>query len=144
MPRKSKKQTRSKAKAKGFRSGFEVEVAGMLDALGVDYTYETEVFPWTEDLPNGYCPDCGCKAVANRTYTPDFFLDNGTIIEAKGIFTVKDRKIALAMKEMGTPTKLLFMWDNKLSRKSKTRYSDWCQKNDVDFSIRKIKEEWLT
>lgn len=115
----------------------------MLNEAGVDFTYESESFPWVEELPNGFCPACGTRAVATRSYTPDFFLDNGVIIEAKGRFTPKDRKIALAMKEAGTPTKMLFQFNNKLSRKSKTRYSDWCKKNEIDYAIRNVPDEWL-
>lgn len=109
----------------------------------VEYDYEVESFPWTETLPNAFCPDCGQRAVATRSYTPDFFLHNGTIIEAKGRFTTKDRKIALGMKEQGIDVKLLFQYNNKLSRKSTTRYSEWCEKNGIDYAVRQLPEEWL-
>jgi hypothetical protein len=120
-----------------------MEVTEMLKQLEVDYEYEAESFPWVETLPNGFCPDCGSIAVATRSYTPDFFLSNGVIIESKGRFTPKDRKIALAMQELhGNDFKLLFQYDNRLSRKSKTRYSEWCRKNGIDYAVRQIPEEW--
>lgn len=140
MPRTRKRKL---AEKRGLRSGFELEVAQMLDLRGVKYEYEREKFPWKEELPNGYCPACGERAVADRSYTPDFFLENGVIIEAKGRFTPKDRKIAVAMKKAGIDVKLIFQFNNKLSRASKTRYSDWCEKRGIDFAIRTIPEEWI-
>lgn len=115
----------------------------MLRQHNVRYDYERESYPWVEEVPNAYCPDCGVCGVANRSYTPDFFLENGVIIEAKGRFTPKDRKIALAMKDQGIEIKMLFQFNNKLSRKSKTRYSEWCEKNDIDYAVREVPEEWI-
>lgn len=125
-----------------MRSGFELEVAEMLQQHDIAYNYEQESFPWVETVPNAYCPDCGTPAVATRSYTPDFFLENGIIIEAKGRFTVKDRKIALSMRDQDIPVKMVFQFNNKLSRKSKTRYSEWCEKHGIDYAIRQIPVEW--
>lgn len=111
--------------------------------MGATFDYERESYPWVEASPNGYCPSCGDRAVVDRRYTPDFFLSNGVIIEAKGRFTPKDRKIAIAMRDQGRGIKLLFQFDNKLSRKSKSRYSDWATKNGIDFAIRTIPEHWV-
>lgn len=120
-----------------------MEVAEMLRLQEAKFDYEKESFPWLETVPNAYCPSCGQPAVARRSYTPDFFLDNGVIIEAKGRFTPKDRKIALAMKsKLGDAYKMVFQFNNKLSRKSKTRYSEWCEKHEIDFAIRQVPERW--
>ncbi len=120
-----------------------MEIAELLRHKEVSYEYERESFPWVECVPNAYCPSCGQPGVARRSYTPDFFLENGVIVEAKGRFTPKDRKIALAMKEMhGDLYKMVFQFNNKLSRKSKTRYSEWCTKNEIEFAIREIPDEW--
>lgn len=116
----------------------------MLDEAGMSFEYERESFLWEDVIPNAKCEDCGGKAVCVRSYTPDFFLNNGVIIEAKGRFTVKDRKISLAMKKQGIHVVMLFQFDNKLSRKSKTRYSEWCTQHGIDYAIRELKEEWLT
>jgi hypothetical protein len=120
-----------------------MEVAEMLRTQKVKYDYEKESFPWLETVPNAYCPSCKQPAIASRSYTPDFFLNNGVVVEAKGRFTPKDRKIALAMKaKMGDAYKMVFQFDNRLSRKSKTRYSQWCSKHGIDFAIRQIPPEW--
>ena len=115
----------------------------MLRAAEVPFEYEAESFPWDDVSPNARCPDCGLAAVQTRSYTPDFFLSNGVIIEAKGRFTPHDRRIALAMRDRGVDVKLMFQFNNKLSRNSKTRYSDWCTKNDIDFAVRRLPPEWL-
>lgn len=141
MPRHSKK--RQAARSKGLRSGFELEVAAMLDEKGISYDYETETFSWQEKIPNARCGECGGSAYVDRSYTPDFFLSNGTIIEAKGRFTVKDRKIASAMKEQGRDIKLVFQFNNKLSRKSKTRYTEWCEKLGIDCAVREVPDGWI-
>jgi hypothetical protein len=125
-----------------MRSGFELEVAEMLRHHGIDFEYETRSFPWLEQVPNAYCPSCGQPGVARRSYTPDFFLPNGVIIEAKGRYTPKDRKISIAMRDADIDVKMVFQYDNRLSRKSKTRYSDWCEKHGIDYAVRQIPEEW--
>ena len=61
------------ARKYGYRSGLEHKLSLYLDELKVKYDYENMKIEW-EDL-------------AYRTYTPDFILDNGIIIETKGMFT---------------------------------------------------------
>ena len=61
------------ARKYGYRSGLEIKIAESLKELKIDYKYECMKIEW-EDL-------------AYRTYTPDFVLFNGIIIETKGMFT---------------------------------------------------------
>jgi len=78
-------------------------------------------------------------------YTPDFVLPNGVVVETKGRWDARDRLFATAMvtQHGTTDYRLLFGADNKLSKNSKTRYSDWCEKNGVKFAVGKtIPEEW--
>lgn len=138
-----KSQARKAALRAGLRSAFELSVAGQLDAAKVKYDYESESFEWLDEVSNAKCLDCGKPGYVTRKYTPDFFLENGVIIEAKGRFTVKDRKIALAMKEQGRDIRLVFQFDNKLSRKSTTRYTEWCDKHDIECAVKEIPEEWI-
>jgi hypothetical protein len=137
-------RARRAAKAVGLRSGFELSVAEQLDKLGVEYTYESETYPWQEKIARAKCGDCGGAAFAPRKYTPDFFLSNGVVIEAKGRFTVQDRKIALAMREQGIEIRYVFQFDNRLSKKSDTRYSDWCDKYDLWWAVKEVPKEWTT
>ena len=117
-----------------------MEVADVLRRLEIPFEYEAESFEWHEQIPNAYCGRCAYgTCFADRSYTPDFFLpEHDVIIEVKGIFTAKDRKIAQAMaKEHGHLNfAYLFYFDNKLSRKSKTRYTDWCARQGLECGVR--------
>jgi hypothetical protein len=141
VPQPRRTNQRRAAKTAGYNSGFEHTVASYLEKKGVPFEYELHSFGWEEHLPTAHCRTCDTKACyKKRSYTPDFFVGNPNspiIIETKGIFTVHDRKIALAMKEQHPDVDLryLFLRDNKLSRKSKTRYSEWCQKNGLTYGI---------
>jgi hypothetical protein len=35
------------------------------------------------------------------------------------------------------------MRDNKLSKSSKTRYSEWCEKSGIPYAVGWFKKEWL-
>ena len=62
----------------GYRSGLEIKVSDYLKELQQDFRYECFKIEW-EDL-------------MYRTYTPDFLLPNGIIIETKGRFVAADRR----------------------------------------------------
>lgn len=131
-----------------MRSKFEEHIAKELDKRGIKYKYEQYSYEYSEPLRKNMasCRVCGSTDL-QRTgwYTPDFFLQNGTIIETKGRFTAADRRKMLAVKEDHPNDKIvmLFMRDNKIHKNSKTHYSDWCMENGFDFSIGTLKEEWL-
>lgn len=143
---------RQGAKHLGYHSRFEWEIAQALLELEIPFEYELHSFQWLENIPNTTCRDCGSdNTCADRTYTPDFFLfdpNKPLIIEAKGIFTVKDRKIAQAMKVQHPDVKIhyLFYFDNKLNKSSKTRYTTWCKKQGLPSGTRanmkKVLKEW--
>ena len=57
----------------GFRSGLEEKVADQLRSLGVEVRFEQRKVKYT-------------KPARKSTYTPDFELPNGVIIETKGRF----------------------------------------------------------
>jgi len=143
----TKKKASTKPAKANMRSKFERRVAKELDDAGCDYTYETYSYEYDEPLRKNQarCLDCGSSSlVRTGWYTPDFFLSNGTIIEAKGRFTAADRRKMLAIQEEhGLDIKLLFMRDNRIHKNSKTFYSDWCMQNGYDFAIGSPKQEWL-
>lgn len=132
----------------GRRSKFEDRVAKDLRAVGMPFTYETWSYEYDEPLRKNLarCADCGSKRLLRTGwYTPDFFLENGCIIESKGRFTAADRRKMLAVQK-GHPDldiKMLFMRDNKIHKNSKTHYSDWCMENGYDYSIGILLPEWL-
>lgn len=76
---------------------------------------------------------------------PDFALTNGVLIECKGRLTAADRKKLLLVKKQHPrlDLRLLFQFDNKLSPRSKTRYSTWAEKNGFEWAVGSIPRGWL-
>ena len=116
----------------GYRSGLEEKVAAQLDGLSISYQYEKVKL----------------KYVVNetRTYTPDFLLPNGIIIESKGRFVAADRKKHLLVKQQHPDLDIRFVFSNskaKISKGSNTSYGDWCDKNGLLYADKLIPEEWV-
>lgn len=80
-----------------------------------------------------------------RHYKPDFNLANGIILEVKGRFTGADRAKHLAVREAHPELDIRFVFqrDNPIVTGSKTKYSDWCEKNGFLYCFNNIPEEWL-
>lgn len=115
-----------------YRSGLEKEAAAFLKERQKKVEYEKIKIEW-EDL-------------RYRTYTPDFELDNGIIVETKGIFDSDDRRKHLEVKRQHPDLDIRFVFSNarsKLYKGAKSRYCDWCDKNGFKWSHRIIPEEWL-
>lgn len=134
MPRKRTRKTKGAARLK-LRSGLERNVAAFLEEHGVSFTYEEDKIPYT--VPS--------KA---RKYVPDFKLENGIYVEAKGKFDAATReKMLLVIKQ--NPDKdirLLFMRDNKITKVSPTKYTDWCKKHGIKCAVSdkgKVPLEWI-
>jgi hypothetical protein len=116
-----------------------------LDSEGVEWEYEAQTYHISLDT-GLKCGKCGERVRRDSRYTPDFFFPR-FVIEAKGKFTARDRKRVLALMESPYISKsrfgMLFMRDNKISKNSKTRYSDWCEKNGIPYAFGWFKKEWL-
>ena len=123
-----------RAKPKGrYRSTLEWKVAQALKASGVYVKYETTKISYT-------------KPVSSHTYTPDFPLPNGIIIEVKGLFSTADRKKHMLVKEQHPHLDIRFIFgnsSNKLYKGSKTTYAMWCVKKGFQYADKLIPEEWL-
>jgi len=114
-----------------FRSGLEYRVACQLDDLGVAYEYENLRVKY-QKKPS--------------TYTPDFELPNGIIIEAKGRFTSSDRSKHLRIKEQHPELDIRFVFSNssnKLNKNSNTTYAGWCDRHGFLWSDKRIPKDWL-
>lgn len=122
--------TRRAAVAAGFRSGYEQFIAGLLDEAEVYWEYESQKIKY-QNKPS--------------VYTPDFTLENGVIIEAKGRFTPSDRAKHLLIHEQHPDKRicLVFQYDNTLSKGSNTRYTEWCEKHGIPCAVNDIPREWL-
>ena len=127
----NQKQFRA-ARKYGYRSGLEHKISEALKEQGVDFEYESIKIEW-EDL-------------AYRTYTPDFVLKNGIIIESKGMFTAADRRKHLAIQKQHPTLDIRFVFENsrrKLRKGAKSNYAEWCIKYGFRYYDRIIPEDWL-
>jgi hypothetical protein len=121
------------AKKNGFRSGLEMEISHQLTSNAVNFDYESIKVPYT--IP-----------ARNAKYTPDFILHNGIIIETKGRFVAADRKKQLLVKEQNPHLDIRFVFSdssNRISKKSKTTYADWCTQHGFQYADKVIPSSWL-
>jgi hypothetical protein len=120
------------------RSVFEVDVIRDLLEGGVLFEYESTHLEYT--VKHRYTPDLVLCRPGGYNFAVGFF------VEVKGKFTPADRTKTLAVlaANPGMDLRFLFQRDNKLNPKSKTRYSDWCEKHGIQYSIgRRIPSEWI-
>lgn len=129
----SKSKVRQRALKAGYRSGLEETVADQLKKLGVKAEYEKARIKY--------------RVEEDRTYTPDFVLPNGIIIETKGRFVAADRKKHLLIRKQHPELDIRFVFSNsrvKISKTSKTTYAAWCIKHGFLYADKEIPLEWLT
>ena len=115
-----------------YRSGLEQEAAAFLKTRQKKVEYEKIKIEW-EDL-------------RYRTYTPDFELDNGIIIETKGIFNAADRRKHIEIQRQHPKLDIRFVFSNakaRLYKGAKSRYCDWCEQKNFKWAHRVIPEGWL-
>lgn len=118
---------------RGWRSGLEKELIKQLKKAGVDAEYEPFKVPYT--IPE-----------SAHSYTPDFVLPNGIVIESKGRFTLDDRKKHLFLKDQYPHLDLRFVFSNsrgRIRKGSKTTYAIWCEKHGFKYADRSIPPDWI-
>ena len=128
MRKKRKKRSSPTSK---YRPGFEQTLANQLQRSGVAFEYETVKLEY--------------QKIA--TYTPDFILPNGIIIEAKGVWTVEDRTKHLLVRQQHPhlDIRLVFMNAfNKIRKGSNTTYARWCEKKNILYANKTIPKSWLS
>jgi hypothetical protein len=116
-----------------YRSGLEYKIAQDLNRLKVYVRYETHKISYE-------------KPVTRHTYTPDFVLPNGIIIEAKGLFSSADRKKHMFVKEQHPNLDIRFVFgnsQNKLYKGSHTTYAGWCLRKGFLYADRLVPEAWI-
>ena len=115
-----------------YRSMFEAGIADQLDEEGIKFEYERETIIYVQPAQT-------------RKYNPDFFLPNGIIVEAKGKWTIEDRKKMVNVIEQNPDLdiRMLFQHDNKLNKRAKQRYSEWCTKRGIVWAVGKVPREWI-
>lgn len=125
-------KVRQRALRAGYRSGLEQDTAKFLKERGVKFTYEQFKIKWVDPK--------------TKTYTPDFVLENGIIIETKGRFISPDRAKHLAVRDQYPDLDIRFVFTNsrtKLYKGSKTTYGMWCDKHGFKYADRVIPNAWL-
>ena len=118
---------------KTYRSGLEKVAAAFLKDRQKKVEYEKLKIEW--------------KDLRYRTYTPDWELDNGIIVETKGLFSAEDRRKHLEIQKQHPHLDIRFVFSNsraKLYKGAKSRYQDWCDKHGFKWAHRVIPQEWLT
>jgi hypothetical protein len=128
----TKSKIRQQAIKNGYRSGLEDVISEDLKKRGVDFGYETVKIKW--------------QLIESKTYTPDFILPNGIIIESKGRFVLDDRKKHLKVREQNPELDIRFVFSNsrnKIRKGSKTTYAMWCEKNNFLYADKRIPDEWI-
>ncbi len=122
------------ARALGFRSGLEVQLAKQLDDNHIPYEYEGITFQYEQPAEQ-------------KRHTPDFVLPNFIIVEGKGEWDSSDRKkVKLFLQQHpGIDYRMVFSRSNsRISKKSKTTYADICRTLKIPFADKFIPLSWLT
>jgi len=117
----------------GYRSGLEEKIAAQIESKGLQVDYET--------------PESRISYQKKpSTYTPDFVLPNGIIIESKGRFLASDRTKHLLIQKQYPEKDIRFVFSNsrqKLSKGAKSTYGEWCVKHGFKYADKLIPEEWF-
>ncbi len=130
MRRKRRTRSQTSKRTGKFRSGFEAKVASQLESEGAAFGFET----------------LRIEYIKPATYTPDFVLPNGIIIEAKGIWYPEDRTKHLLVCGCHPDLDIRLCFQNpflKIRKGSKTTYAGWCDKKGIKWCNKNIPRTWL-
>ena len=134
MAWRSKSKLRSNAIKHGYRSGFEHKVSDQLKENKIKFGYETTVIDYI-------------KPETKHTYTIDFTLPNGILVETKGRWVPEDRKKHLLIKKQHPELdiRMVFMsGKTKIRKGSKTTYGMFCDKHDILWAEKTIPTSWFS
>lgn len=127
------KNARHAAEALGFRSGLEEANCAHLERLGHPVLYET--FKIRYAIPMSW-----------HTYTPDFRLANGIIVETKGRWLMADRAKMLFVKLQYPDLDIRLVFSRgktPISQGAKTTCAEWATKHGMQYAEKLIPEAWL-
>lgn len=112
-------------KKKKKLSSLEAEFVKQAEKRLLPFQFEAQSFPY----------------IIESHYNPDFKIGKNVFIETKGHFDKQDRRKMRAFTKQYPKVKVYMLFgnsDNKISKKSKTTYGEWCRKNGIPFAdIRK-------
>ncbi|MGL5566207.1 MAG: endonuclease I [Plesiomonas sp.] len=116
-----------------YRSGLEERIADQLLKAGHPVIFEEYKLNYI-------------KPESKHVYTCDFILQNGIMIESKGLFDTEDRKKHLLIKDQYPDLDIRFVFSSsktKLYKGSKTTYADWCTRYGFQYADKLIPPNWL-
>jgi hypothetical protein len=117
----------------GYRSGLEKENGDYLTAVGEPPSFETLKIQY-------------CMPAVLHTYSPDFPLKNGIIVETKGKFERYDRLKHLLIRMEHPELDIRFVFQKPhapLDKGAKLTNAGWCEKHGFKWAARIIPEAWV-
>lgn len=130
-----------------FKSRIEYETGLQLMKEEIEFEYESQSYNYTISIPHTFCGECDSKDIkGTKSYTPDFFLPGGIVIECKGRFTPAERKKHAAMKEQypELDLRILFQRNDWITKRHKARYGDWCDAKGITWAVgMTLPWEWI-
>lgn len=128
-------------------SKFEAMVVNDLLARGVSFRFHPDPIPYHRPVRGGFCRECDSNDVRKGAlYSPDLFLiGSGRYVELKGgSWEPESRSRLLHLIQSGQQISFLFRTDRPLTRGSKTKYSEWCRRQNQPVAVGEtIPEEWI-
>lgn len=123
------KTKKRKAPPKGFRSGFEKQVADKLKVLKIKYEYEKIKLPY----------------ILESKYVSDYSLEDGTLIEVKGYLRRTDITKMKAIRAQYPDQRIVFLFQaphKKISGQKQT-HAEWAERNGYEWTDLKNLEKLL-
>jgi hypothetical protein len=114
-----------------FKSKLEEKAWVLLKKNFPSVKYEPEDIPYTQ-------PE------KERRYTPDFKMADKVFIEAKGKLDLDTRQKMVWFKENNPDITIIFLFmnpDNRITKRSKTRYWEWAEKAGFDWLD--FRKDWI-
>ena len=105
-----------------------------LTEANIKFQYETTVIPFI-------------RPETKHTYTIDFTLPNGILVETKGRWVLEDRKKHLLVKQQHPELNIRIVFQNpksKIRKGSNTTYADFCNKNEIIWADKLIPITWYS
>lgn len=117
----------------GFRSGLEVRNAEKIESLGHKVIFEQVKIKYAVPM-------------MERTYSLDFELPNGIMVETKGRFMPIDRAKHLYLRTQHPELDIRFVFQRAktpITKGSKTTYAMWAEKHGFTWAEGEIPDDWF-
>ncbi len=113
-----------------FRSKFEEDLYNSAEAAGISLEHEPHYIPY----------------VMKGNYLPDFFLQNGIYVEAKGYLDAASCRKMLAVKASNPHLDIRFVFQNangKRNKRAKLRNYEWADRHGFQWAEKTIPLSWF-